>query len=95
MAITTTGGSGSTSSSVGSNAGTNLSLFTTPATSNATFLITVVCAGEDLGGGASMLNHVAQMKAGPSTAISYPLYNAQGVARTYYVSWSWVGVVVT
>jgi hypothetical protein len=54
--ITTSGGSGNTSQSLASGAGANLTLFTTPATANMVFLITVTVAGgsgvgtADLGG---------------------------------------------
>lgn len=45
MAITTSGGSGTTSSSLASGAGTNLTLFTTPADANYMYTVSVVVAG--------------------------------------------------
>lgn len=45
MAFTTVGGSGTTSASTASGAGSDLSLFTTPNTANMMFLVTVIVAG--------------------------------------------------
>jgi len=95
--ITTAGGSGTTTvSSLAANTGQNVNLFTTPATTNATFLVTISCAGEDLGSGAQEFGKVCQMKVGPSTTVYYPVYNAQPSAtRNYYITWGWVSEVIT
>lgn len=45
MAITTSGGSGTTSQSLGTGAGIDKNLFTTPATANMIFMVTAVVAG--------------------------------------------------
>lgn len=45
MAITTSGGSGNTNQSLGTGAGIDLNLFTTPSTANMIFMVTAVVAG--------------------------------------------------
>jgi hypothetical protein len=97
--ITTAGGSGTTSTSVGSLSGTNLTLFTTPNTTNAIFLVNVLVAGATTGAGAYDLAYpqsIANMKVGPNTTVYVPLWNNfSSAAYTYYVSYNYCSCVTT
>jgi len=94
--ITTSGGSGTTNTSVGAQSGTNLSLFTTPNTTNAIFLVNILVAGATTGSGNYDLAYpqsTINMKVGPNTSVSVPLFNNFSGAYTYYAHWSYCGCV--
>lgn len=72
MAITTVGGSGTTSSAVASGAGADLNLFTTPNTANMIFNITVIVAGgSDIGTADVAANTPSKVDLSATSANSY------------------------
>jgi len=96
MAIfTTAGGSGTTSTSL-NQAGTMLTLFTTPNTTNGIFLVNINVAGSTAGSGAFGVAYpqtVTDMKVGPNTTVYCPVWNNLALAKTYYVTWKWCSLV--
>ena len=76
MAFTTVGGSGTTSASTASGAGSDLNLFTTPNTANMMFLVTVIVAG---GCGIA----TAPVAAGSDTAAAAPDAGVAAVGYQY------------
>ena len=99
MAITTSGGSGS--GSTPANTLSSAALFTTPATANTIFLISIMCikdgtTGHTTGGfpsdGAASVDggSVFHVRAGPSTAVYMP----RSVPAGYTIEWTytWVGI---
>lgn len=86
MAIATTGGSG-TYTKLG---GTTVTLFTTPNTTNALFIIDVVETTAAAGAEAPTSSRVYTLRAGPNTAIK-----VSDDAVNDIVCYSWVGIVIT
>lgn len=97
MAIfTTAGGSGTTSQSLVNQSGANLTLFTTPNTTNAIFLVSINVAGSTAGSGAFGVGYpqtVTNMKVGPNTTVYCPVFNQIALTKTHYVTWKWCSLV--
>ena len=99
MAITTAGGGGSGTGSLAANTATNVSLFSTPATTNAIFIVTVTASMPTAPVTVATIPSTLQEFSfrtivGPSTAVALPLYNAYaGGAVNYAYSYQWCSIV--
>lgn len=110
MGMTTSGGSGSGTVSVGAYSYANQNLFTTPNTTNAIFIVTVTwgvvgtasgwtitCLGN--GGSGSASGHAGGgplvIKVGPNTPVYVSFGNGINTATTVAYSYNYVGIVLT
>jgi len=89
MAFTTVGGSGTTSASTASGAGSDLNLFTTPATANMMFLVTVIIAGGSSVATAPVAAQAPTASASPDAGVAASGYNYSGNNTSPVCSVSW------
>lgn len=86
MAITTTGGSG-TYTKLG---GTAVTLFTTPNTTNAIFIVDIVETRTATGAAEPASSQIYTLRVGPNTAVRVADDGVNDI-----VCYTWVGIVIT
>lgn len=92
MAISTTGGSGTTSGSVSSGAGTTVNVFTTPNTTDAIFIVNLtVSQNVPTIGNTGYFRHIV----GPNTTVYHAVSGSGGGSPSYVIGYDWCGIVIS